>query len=136
MKIGNYLELELEGGLKVPVKFGTGAIDIFCEIYDCDIDFFDTLFAEKSTLKTIEKLKAYRTALYAAAAYAAKSTGKPVDFNEYTVADWIDQNGGYQGEILQQVVKGLASSLYGVSVQELEKAGEEQGPQSPSPEQA
>lgn len=132
MKLGNYLELELEGGIKIPVKFGTGALEIFCDINNCDLDFFDKLFDENSGMRLIDQMKAYRRALYAGAAYAAQSSGKPVDFNEYTAGDWIDETGGYGSEPVKMIIKGLISSIYGNAKTEAQ-SGEEPGPQSPQP---
>lgn len=136
MKVGNYFELELENGTRVPVKFGTGAIELFCEINNCDLEFFDRLFDENSGMKLIDRMKAYRLALYAGAAYALQSTGQKVDFTEYTAADWIDQTGGYDGHGMKEVIKGLVGSIYAVDAKTLETQGEVVGAVSPLPEQS
>lgn len=132
MKLGNYLELELPSGSKIPVKFGTGALEIFCDINDCDLDFFDKLFDENSGMRLIDQMKAYRKALYAGAAYAAQSKGLTVSFNEHTAGEWIDETGGYGSEPMKAIIRGLISSIYGTMKTE-EKSGEEPGPQSPQP---
>lgn len=126
MKLGNYCELKVSDTLVVPIQFGMGAVEIFCELHGVDLDYFDEVFAEDSTIKQIKYLQIIKRIIYAGAAFAAQDAGKPVTFTEHTVSGWLDSLGWFGSPNVKEVVNVFIQTLY-PGVETTEKQGEVQG---------
>ena len=101
-----YLEIEL-GGQKRPLKFGTNAGVILCELRGITLK-------EVRELIDPEKMEKYeidgseiRDMVYSALVAAARSQNLEVDFNESNVGDWLDEI-QEKPEIMMEIVTVMA----------------------------
>lgn len=84
------MEIQL-GGKKRPLKFGTNAGAILCQLRGINLKQVQELIDP-------EKMKNYdidgteiRDTIYSALVAAARSANLEVDFNESNVGDWLDE---------------------------------------------
>jgi hypothetical protein len=106
-KFSGYREFTLANGRKLELKFSNGATEILAELLGLDsLEEIDSALTMdlvegkdedgKITLVptvTARYLKNLRLYVYSAAKYAAMVQGKPIDFNEWDAAEWIEEIG-------------------------------------------
>lgn len=103
-KVSGYKAIKLKDGSQIELKFGMGALELFAEAVG--VKTLDEALKllnpendpEGNPIVTFAYLGIIRKLLFAAAKFAALTQNKPVDFNEYTAANWLEEVG--IGEIL------------------------------------
>ncbi len=78
------------GGKLRPIKFGTNATHLFCQKRGIKLKEFNELFAAEKLANLEIDGSEIRDLIYSGLAAACLSLGEEVDFNEWTVGDWID----------------------------------------------
>lgn len=94
------------GGQKRPIKFGVNFTALFMEQRGCDIEGLN-----KALLSLVQKTNNpadIRDIFYNALRAGALSKGLEVDFNEYSVGDWLDE---LKPEDVKTMHEALAESL-------------------------
>lgn len=68
----------------IPCKFGMNAFAMFTQMQNIELDQIDKALSGNNVV-------AMRNLIYCGMKAAAMAQGKPVEFNEFTVGDWIDE---------------------------------------------
>lgn len=79
------------GGKSRPIKFGTNATHLFCNKRGIKLNEFNDLFSPQRLQAMEIDGSEIRDLIWAGLAAACYSLGEEVDFNEWTVGDWIDE---------------------------------------------
>lgn len=95
-----YIEL---GGQDRPLKFGTNQTAKFCDMRKIDLKEYGRLLGEG-----MEDMAVIRDLLYTGLWAGAKSEKTPVDFDEFTVGDWMDED-------LEGIMVKLTEAMNGVA---------------------
>ena len=110
------------GGALRPVKYGTAATALVCEKLGMTIAGFDKVFdAHKLKSKEVSAHH-FMVLIWACLVSGARSSHLPVDFDEYTVGDWIDDMDiegmkqifeviAYQGSAVKKKIEVQAAPL-------------------------
>lgn len=78
------------GGQERPLKFGTNATFLFCQKRGITLKQFGEVFAADKLANNDIDGSEIRDLIWAGLVAGAKSNNLPVDFDEWTVGDWID----------------------------------------------
>lgn len=82
-QLSGYCEVKIKD-MVIPCKFGMNAFAMFTQMMKVDLDQIDTLLTTSNVI-------AMRNLIYCGMKAAVMSSGGNIDFNEYTVGDWIDE---------------------------------------------
>ena len=99
------LSIEL-GGKTRHLTFGQNAWYIFCKLHGINISDIGTYFGD-----SIQNPDAFRDLTFAGLKAFDLSAGKEVDYNPYTVGDWLDEAGEQViGEVLNCILESRSQS--------------------------
>lgn len=96
-----------------PLQFGIGAIEIYCDKMDCDIDDIDLQIGSP---KQIIQLKAINNLALAALQNGCELAGIPFDLNYRQFQQWLDTEPQETAKMIIEEWK--KSSMLGVKVSE------------------
>ena len=94
----------------IAFKFGMNAFGMFTEIHNVTLSQMQNMLEEGS-------ISALRDIIYCAAYVAEKAAGHEVDFNKFTVGEWIDEMDEQDFELILKAVK--SAKIMGKGVQEV-----------------
>ncbi|MVM28406.1 hypothetical protein GO755_00065 [Spirosoma sp. HMF4905] len=106
-KLSGYREITLSSGEVVELKFCNGSTEIYGQLTglktlsdidaSLDLEYVQGMDEAGNPALvpnvTTEYLKGLRLFVYSAALYAARVQNKPINFNEWTAAEWIEDVG-------------------------------------------
>lgn len=115
-------QLELSGGGKIPLYFGTWSLARFCELNgNLSFSQMQETFSQDISYKHIISL------VLCGAEHYCRKHKQPFDYSDIDAADWIDGIGGLSSQKAFELLKAIGSAInpqyQGV---EVKKGGEEE----------